>query len=70
MVQELKVKNFLSFRDEIEFSFVATKDKSFEDYQVVEVAPGIRLLRFALILGSNASGKSNVLKAFDFLLLF
>ena len=70
MIQELKVKNFLSFRDEIEFSFEATKDKSFEDYQVVEVAPDIRLLRFAMILGSNASGKSNVLKAFDFLRLF
>ena len=70
MIQELKVKNFLSFRDDIEFSFEATKDKAFEDYQVVEVAPDIRLLRFAMILGSNASGKSNVLKAFDFLRLF
>ena len=70
MIQEIKVKNFLSFRDEIEFSFEATKDKSFEDYQVVEVSKNVRLLRFAVILGSNASGKSNVLKAFDFLRVF
>lgn len=70
MIQELKIRNFLSFRDEIEFSFEATKDRSFEDYQVVEVAPNIRLLRFAIILGANASGKSNILKAFDFLRVF
>lgn len=70
MIQELKFKNFLSFREQTEFTFEATKDKLFEDYQIVEVAPGVRLLRFAVILGSNASGKSNVLKAFDFLRKF
>lgn len=67
MIQELKIQNFLSFRDEVTFSFEATKDKTFEDYQVVDIAPNIRLLRFAIVLGSNASGKSNVLKSFDFL---
>ncbi len=66
MIQELKIRNFLSFRDEVTFSFEATKDTSFEDYQVVEVASKVRLLRFAIIFGSNASGKSNVLKTFDF----
>ena len=34
---------------------------------MVSVAPKVRLLRFALILGANASGKSNLLKAIDFL---
>ncbi len=67
MIQELKIRNFLSFRDEVNFSFEATKDKSFEDYQIVEVAPKVRLLRFAIIFGPNASGKSNVLKSFEFL---
>lgn len=67
MIQEIKIKNFLSFKDEVEFSFESTKDKTFEDYHVVEVAPNVRLLRFAMILGSNASGKSNLLKAFEFL---
>lgn len=67
MIQELKIRNFLSFRDEVTFSFEATKDTSFENYQVVEVAPKVRLLRFAIIFGSNASGKSNVLKSLDFL---
>lgn len=67
MIQEIKIKNFLSFRDEVELSFEATKDTTFEEYQVVEVAPKVRLLRFAMLYGANASGKSNVLKAFHFL---
>ena len=67
MIQELRIKNFLSFKDEVVFSFEATKDNILEDYQLVEVSPGIRLLRFALVYGANASGKSNLLNAFDFL---
>lgn len=67
MIQELKIKNFLSFKEEATLNFEATKDTTFEDYQVVEVAPGTRLLRFALIYGANASGKSNLLYALDYL---
>ena len=67
MIQELRIKNFLSFKEEAVLNFEATKDTTFEDYQVVEVAPETRLLRFALIYGANASGKSNLLYALDFL---
>lgn len=67
MIQELKFKNFKSFKDEVTLSFEATKDTTFEDYHVVEVASGVRLLRFAMIYGANASGKSNLLDAIDFL---
>lgn len=67
MLQELKIKNFLSFKEEVTFSFEATKDTTFDNYQVVEVAPGVRLLRFAVVYGANASGKSNLLYAIDFL---
>lgn len=70
MIQELKIKNFLSFKEEAILNFEATKDSTFEDYQVVEVAPGTRLLRFALIYGANASGKSNLLYALDYLQRF
>lgn len=70
MIQELKIKNFLSFKDEVTFSFEATKDTFADDYQVIEVAPGVRLLRFAMVYGANASGKSNLLKAFEFLRSF
>lgn len=67
MIQELRFKNFKSFKDEVTLSFEATKDNTFEDYHVVEVVPGVRLLRFAMIYGANASGKSNLLDAIDFL---
>ena len=67
MIQEIKFKNFMSFRDEVTLSFEATKDTTFEDYHVVEVTPGVRLLRFAMVYGANASGKSNLLQALDFL---
>lgn len=65
MIQEFKIKNFLSFRDETTLSFEATNDHTFEDYQVVEVAPKVRLLRFLLVYGANASGKSNLLYALE-----
>lgn len=48
-------------------SFEATKDNTFEEYQVIEVAPGVRLLRFSLVYGANASGKSNLLMALNYL---
>jgi AAA15 family ATPase/GTPase len=67
MIQELKISNFLSFKEEVTLSFEATKDNTFEDYQVVEVAQGVRLLRFAVVYGANASGKSNLLSAINFL---
>jgi AAA15 family ATPase/GTPase len=67
MILELKIKNFLSFKEEVTFSFEATKDKTFEDYQLVEVAPNTRILRLAVVYGANASGKSNLLNAFEFL---
>jgi hypothetical protein len=67
MIQEIKIKNFLSFKEEVTFSFEATKDTFADDYQVVEVAKGVRLLRFAMIYGANASGKSNLLTVFNFL---
>jgi len=70
MILELKFKNFLSFKDEVVFSFEATNDKSLEDYYVSEPEPGVRILKMAMIYGANASGKSNVLHAFDFIRSF
>jgi AAA15 family ATPase/GTPase len=70
MIQELKVSNFLSFKEEVTFSFEATKDTLFEESHVVEVAPDVRLLRFAMIYGANASGKSNLLNVIQYLCKF
>ena len=68
MIQELKFKNFLSFRDEAVFSFEPTKDESIN--RVAVMADGTKLLRFAVVFGANASGKSNFMEVFDFLRFF
>lgn len=70
MIQELKIKNFLSFKDEVRFSFEASNDTFAEKPQVVKINEDTRLLRFAVVYGYNASGKSNLLKVFDFLTVF
>ncbi len=70
MIQEIKIKNFLSFKDEVTFSFVASNDKFAEESQVVKINENTRLLRFAIVYGYNASGKSNLLSVFDFLNAF
>ena len=70
MIQELKIKNFLSFKDEVRFSFEASNDKFAEDSQVVIINENTRLLRFAIVYGYNASGKSNLLSALSFLSYF
>ncbi|SIO10154.1 ATP/GTP-binding protein [Fibrobacter sp. UWB11] len=70
MIQELKVRNYLSIKDEVRISFDASNDTFAEDYQVVKVNEQTRLLRFAVIYGYNASGKTNIFDAFCFLALF
>ncbi|MCS2793804.1 ATP-binding protein [Bacteroides faecis] len=72
MIQEIKIKNFLSFRDQVSLSFEASSDKFAEDCQVVTMddSAKTRLLRLGIVYGYNASGKSNLLKAFDFLKFF
>lgn len=67
MIQEIRITNFMSFKNEVVFSFEATKDTFAEDTQVVKINDKTRLLRFAVVYGYNASGKSNLLKVFDFL---
>lgn len=70
MIQEIKIKNFLSFKDEVTFSFLASEDKFAEESQVVQIDENTRLLRFAVLYGYNSSGKSNLIRAFEFLNLF
>lgn len=65
MIEEISFKNVLSFRNETNLSFEATADKSIETSHVVEMPNGTRLLRLALVLGANASGKSNLLYALE-----
>ena len=69
MILEFCATNFLSIKDELKLSFVATslKESFTEPNDLFELAnTDISLVRSAVIYGANASGKSNVLKAFAF----
>lgn len=70
MILELKIKNYLSFKYEVTFSFEATADKTLDDYYVVEKADGTRILKMMMVYGANASGKSNLINAFEFVSSF
>ena len=69
MILEFCATNYLSIKDELKLSFVATplKEASVEPNDLFALADTcISLVRSAVIYGANASGKSNVLKAFAF----
>lgn len=68
MLQEIKIRNFKSFKEEAELSFEAYSDDT--NNSVVTMPDGVKLLRFAVVLGANASGKSNLLDAIEFLRTF
>ena len=63
MIIDFSISNFRSIRDKQTLSFEATKSNHLEEYFVMKVGK-YRLLKIATLLGANASGKSNVLKAF------
>ena len=64
MLSEFKVGNFLSFDEEQSFSMEAGKVRSKIDRVYLE--GNFKLLKFMAIYGANASGKSNLVSAFDF----
>ena len=64
MLIEFKLSNFLSFDEEQTFSMKAGKVRSKIDR--VHQKGNFKLLKFMAIYGANASGKSNLVKAFDF----
>lgn len=66
MIAEFKIRNFYSVRNEQTLSFIPTNDDTSRDIYTEEVADGVSLLKIGCIYGSNASGKTNILKALDF----
>lgn len=66
MILNFKVKNFRSFKEEQELSFVLGKEERVQPSRRVEVktkAGNYRVLKNGIIYGANASGKSNIFKA-------
>ncbi len=61
MLIRFTVENFLSFKDEVEFSMVAGRFRKHPDH-IVKVRH-LCLLKTSVIYGANASGKTNLIKA-------
>jgi len=70
MILEFSIKNYLSFRDKVVLSFEATNDSWLESSHVVEIAPGVRVNKLGIVYGANASGKSNLILAINYLIRF
>ena len=71
MLLEFSFANFLSFKEKVTFSMVATslKDKKAESADTTFSAGGempVVLSRACAVFGANASGKSNLIKAMSF----
>jgi hypothetical protein len=73
MIVEFSVKNFRSIKELQTISFVASGLKSPSEYPIVdtnniEEEEGIKLLKTIGLYGANASGKSNLVRAFEYFL--
>ncbi len=68
MLIEFSVKNFLSFKDKVTLSM--EKGNGDENLDNIISTNNLDLLKTAAIYGANASGKSNLIKALTFAILF
>lgn len=66
MIINFNIQNFGPIKDKQTLSFEADKSTHLEDSYVIHNS-GFRLLKMALIYGPNASGKSTILQALNFL---
>lgn len=65
MLVEFKVRNFRSIKDEQVLSMVASSDKELPENLVT--IDKMKVLKTAAVYGANASGKSNLIQAFNFM---
>jgi len=66
MIHSFSCKNFYSFGDEAKVDFIVN-EKAPNDYGYFKSASGARLSKIEAVIGSNASGKTNLLKVLPFL---
>lgn len=67
MLVNFSIQNFGPIKEKQTISFEADRSSHLEDYYVIQAGSKLRLLKLILLYGANASGKSTVLKALDFL---
>jgi len=65
MILEFRCKNFRSIGDEISFSMLASNDDANSSFSFIDYN-GVKVLKKAIVYGSNGSGKSNFVKALAF----
>jgi AAA15 family ATPase/GTPase len=68
MIHYLKIKNFGPIKDEMEINFEVADSNGIDDY-IVEMPDKRQLIKLIYIFGANASGKTTILRAFEFLRL-
>lgn len=66
MIINFTIQNFGSIKDKQTLTFEADKSEHLENSYVINTN-GLRLLKIILIYGANASGKTTILKALEFL---
>ncbi len=71
MLVEFSVENFLSIKEKVTLSMLASKSGKENPDNLIDVGhvptlKGEKLLKSVAIYGANASGKTNVLRAFEF----
>ena len=69
MIESFSVKNFRSIKHEQTISFLANNkiQGSSDTYVLNKISDSVSLLKFCILYGYNASGKTNILRALDFL---
>ena len=68
MLLDFRIKNYRSYKDETRFNMTTVKSfKELNESNVIKVNREFDLLKSATVFGANASGKSNLVKAFAFI---
>lgn len=67
MLIRFNVSNFLSFNEETEFNMLAAKSLKTHSDHVYRIKSKINVLKASAIYGANGAGKSNLVKAIQFL---
>lgn len=66
MLVKLTINNFLSFENETELTMIPSNKTTKKTEHKIKIK-STSLLKYAVIYGANASGKSNLVEAFDFI---
>lgn len=66
MIIRVRIRNFLSFNKEIEFSMIPGQGRLKKEHKTTPIG-GYCVLKTAAIYGANAGGKSNLVKAIAFI---